>query len=242
MRRIASIVSAAAAAALTMGALLASPAAAATSAAPAAARPTPVVTGGASLSPVASDNEQAVTFFVTVSGTPAPTGGVILLAGGRPICIITLANGSGSCPLPSMFFAPGTYQITASYGGDARYTIASGTFPLVVTAPPVPTVTTLTLSSPTIALADEHTETFTATVTNVIGTPIPTGTVRVEMLNGHSFTVLCMITVANGSGSCTMPASLTLPPGTNTELLGEYVQNSSFSRSATDLMTLTVTP
>jgi hypothetical protein len=65
--------------------------------------------------------EQAETISVTVSSSGGtPTGTVTVTAGTAKVCTITLAAGAGSCVLQSGQLPAGTYQVTASYGGDAN--------------------------------------------------------------------------------------------------------------------------
>jgi hypothetical protein len=244
VRRIARILSAAAAIALTTGALLASPAAAATSVTPAAAKTTPTVIGGMSDDQVTSDDEQSVTLFVTVSGpsgAPAPTGGVILLAGGSFICVITLVNGSGTCPLPSGFLPIGSNQISASYSGDAHYNIATGTFPPLIVTGSQAATTNLTLSPATVAFGSQNTETFTVSVTGSGGTP--TGQVVIQFLDtSEKPENLCAIALVNGTGSCSpLPARRTLNPG-SWHFRAIYDADNTFAPSISATVTLTITP
>ena len=53
-------------------------------------------------------------------GTPA--GKVVIKAGTRTVCTITLKSGKGSCALTAKEFKPGTYQLTASYPGEGGFT------------------------------------------------------------------------------------------------------------------------
>jgi hypothetical protein len=50
-----------------------------------------------------------------------PSGKVTMLAGGTKICAIKLAAGKGSCALSARQLKPGSYQLTAAYGGSQAY-------------------------------------------------------------------------------------------------------------------------
>jgi hypothetical protein len=71
--------------------------------------------------------EQAehLTVQATSSGSGTPTGTVTITAGSATVCTITLASGTGSCPLTASQLPSGTYQLTASYGGDAAFTAST---------------------------------------------------------------------------------------------------------------------
>jgi hypothetical protein len=93
---------------------------------------------------------------ITVSVTPrtggTPSGTVLVTAGSGRLCTITLAKGTGTCALAAAMLRPGSYQLTATYGGDAVYAgSTSGQKPLTVA--PEPTATTLKLSAPMVKSA-----------------------------------------------------------------------------------------
>ena len=52
-------------------------------------------------------------------GTPG--GKVTVKAGSRTLCVIRLAHGKGGCTLAAKQLRPGSYRLTARYGGDASY-------------------------------------------------------------------------------------------------------------------------
>jgi hypothetical protein len=62
---------------------------------------------------------QSVTVSVTVSGAGVTPTGSVVLSGADVDCTITLAGGSGSCPV--VFNTIGAKTITANYSGDANY-------------------------------------------------------------------------------------------------------------------------
>jgi hypothetical protein len=51
-----------------------------------------------------------------------PTGTVTIKIKSTVLCTIRLANGTGSCTLSARRLNPGSYSLTASYGGSTYYT------------------------------------------------------------------------------------------------------------------------
>lgn len=68
-------------------------------------------------------HERAERVSVRVTGHTGgtPDGRVTIKAGTRTICAIKLAAGKGSCTLGARTLKPGTYQLTARYGGSQTY-------------------------------------------------------------------------------------------------------------------------
>jgi hypothetical protein len=63
---------------------------------------------------------------LSVSVTPefagsTPTGKVTVKASGSVLCVISLANAKGSCPLSAKKLAPGSYSLVADYAGSAEF-------------------------------------------------------------------------------------------------------------------------
>jgi len=75
------------------------------------------------ISNVLVNNEKRVTFTVTVipQFPGRPTGNVTINAVSRTLCSITLDNTSGSCALHPSELSPGTYEIRATYHGNANF-------------------------------------------------------------------------------------------------------------------------
>ena len=86
---------------------------------------TPTLTLNASPDP-ATNGAGSVTYAVTASGAgAAPTGSVVVSDGAGGSCTISpLISASGSCAITE---ALGAYTVTASYSGDANYTVAQAT-------------------------------------------------------------------------------------------------------------------
>jgi Bacterial Ig-like domain (group 3) len=68
-------------------------------------------------------HEQAEKISVKVTGRTGgtPGGKVTLKAGSATICVITLAHGKGACTLAARKLRPGSYRLTAAYGGSQTY-------------------------------------------------------------------------------------------------------------------------
>ena len=71
---------------------------------------------------VSVGRERAERFSVDVGGdSRRPTGSVYVETRGTFLCRINLSHGRGSCSLYSRELAPGSYEITAHYTGDAHF-------------------------------------------------------------------------------------------------------------------------
>jgi len=90
---------------------------------PASAAPPPTVTTLTLSAPriaFGHENSELLTFQVASSNATPPTGAVTVMTGPFVICESTLAkNGTGTCTLSSSQLAPGSYQLIATYRGDA---------------------------------------------------------------------------------------------------------------------------
>jgi len=72
------------------------------------------------------------------SGTPVATGTVILTSGSYTAAAQVLSAGSTSIDVPAGSLELGTDTLTASYSGDANYTVKTNTAQVNVTTPPAP--------------------------------------------------------------------------------------------------------
>jgi hypothetical protein len=180
-------------------------------------------------------SEQSERFTVNVTGqtSAVPTGKVTVKSGTTTVCSFTLASGHGSCALTATALRPGTYHLTATYGGDANYrgfTSAAKT----LTVAKEPTTSTLTLSSATVKVGNEGTEHLSVQVKpKFSGTP--TGKVTIKA----GATSVCVITLKGGKGTCTLTARQ-LAAGTY-HLTAGYSGTASFAVSTSTSKTLTVT-
>jgi Big-like domain-containing protein len=195
---------------------------------------------------VTADNEQNVRVTATVTpftgGTP--TGTVTVLANGAlgqsAVCTITLAGGTGTCPLPAGSLAAGAYSFTGNYSGDQFYsgsTFTSSGTALTVTPALSATTTTLGVQPATATFGSEQAVKLTVGVTAQAG-GTPTGTVTITAGSATVGT----ITLANGTGTRALTASQ-LPPGSY-QLVATYGgdQASKDSASAQQVLTVTAEP
>jgi len=148
-----------------------------------------------------------LTFQATAATSGTPTGSVTVTAGATPICSGVLTNGTGTCALATEELSPGSYQLTATYGGDGDFA-GSASDPQALTIMKAPAITTLTLSAAKVTFGHEQAEHLSVQVTATTGSS-PTGQVTIST----GSTSLCVITLAGGNGSCT-PAAVKLRPGT----------------------------
>jgi hypothetical protein len=79
------------------------------------------------------ENSEKLTVKVTSPLRGNPTGTVTIKVKSTVLCTIRLANGTGSCTLSAKRLKPGTYSLTASYGGSTYYTGSAATKTLKVT-------------------------------------------------------------------------------------------------------------
>jgi hypothetical protein len=181
------------------------------------------------------DAEQTEIFTATV--TPAtsgtPTGTVTVRTGTTTICTITLSGGTGTCrPTSGRLLRPGSYPITATYGGDTTNTTSSDTSQTLVVAKE-PTTTVLTMSADTIAVGAEDAEVFSVEVDPATaGTPTGNVTVKAGVV------AICTISLATNA-SCSPPPSL-FKVGTY-QITATYNGDSTYAAStSTPAQTLTV--
>ena len=136
-------------------------------------------------------------------GTPASGGTVTVKQGNKVICIMTVANGKGTCKVPAKNFGVGTSQIYASYSGGGK-TSKSKPVPMTVTR--ATTVTALTITPAKVSYADEQAGHLTVKVAGAHG-GTPTGTVTVT--SGPITVCLIKVSAVAGGGaqgSCALPA------------------------------------
>jgi hypothetical protein len=140
------------------------------------------VTLTASTSKVTYGAEQSTKLIATVS-SPAggtPTGTVTVTGSGdSTLCTITLANGTGTCPLTATQLPAGANALTAAYGGDVTYLPATGTD--TVTVAQAATVTRLAFTPSSITFTGAATTlAVTGSVSSTAGTPKGSATVFVD--------------------------------------------------------------
>lgn len=187
-----------------------------------------------SASSVTVGHEQAENLSVEVTGQAGtPTGGVAISAGSTLLCSSLLSGGAGGCALTAAQLPPGSYQLTATYGGDGIYA-GSASDPQALTVTKVHTSTALTLSAAKVAFGHEQAERLSVQVTAATGAS-PTGQVAIRT----GATRICTLTLASGKGSCTLAAS-ELAVGSH-QLTASYLGDATDARSTSATRTLTVT-
>jgi hypothetical protein len=190
----------------------------------------------ASASRVAFGREHAVHITVKVrpsAGGRTPTGQVTVKAGGTTLGKVTLGGGKGVLTLTASQLRPGTYHLTAAYGGDRAHNgSTSASKVLAVTSQPTSTV--LTLSAAKAKAGHEQSERLSVQVKpSLSGTPAGKVTIKAGS------TTLCAITLKGAKGSCTLTASK-LRPGTY-QLTASYAGAIPYAGSTSPKKALTVT-
>jgi hypothetical protein len=79
------------------------------------------------------ENSEKLTVKVTSPLGGSPAGTVTIKIKSTVLCTIHLAKGTGSCTLSAKSLTPGTYSLTASYGGSTYYAGTSAAKTLKVT-------------------------------------------------------------------------------------------------------------
>jgi hypothetical protein len=183
---------------------------------------------------VSYGGEQAELLSVSVppqySGTPAGT--VTVHSGTNEVCAITLASGSGSCPLTEDQFLPGSVPLTATYGGSADFTASTSADAQLTVHDP--TTTRLALSAAKIPYRHEQAEKMTVTVAQGYGA-LPEGNVSLKSKTG----TLCEITLSAGKGTCTLRA--TQIAAGSSQITATYPGDASLTASSSSVQKLTVT-
>jgi hypothetical protein len=187
---------------------------------------------------VGYDAQQSEQLSVAVQSPDGdtPDGSVQVSAGSTPVCTITLSAGAGSCALAADAFAPGSYQLTASYAGSPDYA-ASGSDDEALTVSQSATTTTLTLSAPTVSYGDEETVQARVAV-SAADSVAPTGTVT--LFSGAVALCEIALSVVNES-VCALPSAVEFAPGSY-QLSAEYAGTGGDGSSTSTPQTLTVTP
>jgi hypothetical protein len=165
------------------------------------------VTGG-DFSDTAGHQQAFVSYENTTAGTKdfGSFGGAKEIAGN-----LNAGGGAGVTGLSCSFAGE------CGFGGF--YTDANGHGQGFVADQSSATATTLSATATTVAAGNEQDVHIAATVTPFAG-GTPTGTVTVLANGARTQTTVCTITLAGGSGDCTLPAS-SLDPGTYT-FFGNY--------------------
>jgi Bacterial Ig-like domain (group 3) len=184
----------------------------------------------------AAQQAEQVNVSVLSPDGATPDGSVQVSAGSTPVCTIALTAGAGSCALAAGEFAPGIYQLTASYAGSPDYA-ASVSEEEALTVSASATTTTLTLSAPTVSYGDEQAVQARIAV-SAADAVAPTGTVTLS----SGAVALCKVALSVVNGSlCVLPSSVEFAPGSY-PLTAEYSGTGGDGTSTSAARTLTVTP
>jgi len=167
----------------------------------------------------------------TQAGTGVAGGTVTVKAGNKVVCVMTIKSGKGSCKVNTAKYAPGTLKFVATYSGGGKYRTSSGSANLKLLR--AASKTSLTRSAATVTFGHEQAERLSVRVTpQYAGTPPGTVTVK------SGAAVVCVITLAGGAGSCTLPAAK-LAAGSY-QLTASYAGSASFAPSTSAKLALTV--
>jgi hypothetical protein len=187
----------------------------ATYSAPALTTPTVTVTPGAA----SITTSQSLSVTVALSGTPAPTGTVVLTSGSYTSSTVTLTAGGATINIPAGSLATGTDTLTVKYtpdsGSTSLYNSATGMGSVVVTAPALITPI-VTVSPAQTTIAETQSVNINITVSSA-GNPTPTGSV---VLTAGSY-VSASTPLTAGSTVINIPAN-TLPVGAADSLSAAY--------------------
>jgi len=178
---------------------------------------------------------QALSLTVTLSGTPAPTGTVMLTGGGYVSAATVLTSGSATINVSAGALAVGGDTLTASYTPDSSsssiYYTATGSAPITVTKAPqtitFPAITgtqyaltQLTLSATASSgLAVSYTST-TTTVCTVSGSTLSLlvpGTCVLHAAQAGNSDYLAAPTLAQSFAVHAVPQTITFPAITGTQ-------------------------
>jgi hypothetical protein len=180
-------------------------------------------------------NTQSVTFTATLTSKTggAPSGTVQFYANGNTLGVpVALVSGRAvTAPMP--FPAAGSYDISATYSGDN--TFASTTAPgIALTVTGLASLTKVTIANPNIPVGT--TQVLNLSVTPSSGTGVPTGVVRVSVVNANG-SVLVTVPLSNGIGT-TPP--IPFPVVGNTTVTASYQGDTAFSPSNSSTLAVTV--
>jgi subtilase family serine protease len=186
------------------------------------------------------NTSQTVSFTATVgpASVGTMTGTVQFFSNGTSLGAPVPIDAQNATTPAENFPTVGTYNITATYSGDANYATSTtnpGVNLIVAAAPAASTITTLSIASPTVVLAGS--DTFTVVVSAATpSTTIPTG--NVQFYNG-STPLFGAIPLTSGKLT-TFSISAAAVVG-NGSITAVYLGDSNFLGSTSPPQPLTVT-
>ncbi len=177
----------------------------------------------------------------TLTATAAPVAGIeptgtVTVAGpsGATLCTITLADGTGSCPLPANQLTAGPSTLTATYNGDATFLPSTDSASVTVTQ--AATATRLAVTPAAITFSGTASKlAISGTVSSPGATPTGTAAVHVD---GHTVTGCTSVPLNGGKITCTGTTAI-LAGGKHAVTLS-YVGAANFTASTSAVVTVTV--
>jgi len=171
-----------------------------------------------SVAQVTQGNPVTLTATVTNALTPAPTGKVTFMVGTTVVGSATLVNSVATYTAATTGVPPGTYNVVASYAGDANYGPAnSSSVAITVFAK---AATTITLMPATQTVTQGATISIDATVTGNSAQGSPSGQLKFlvgsttvgtaaleQVLGGQSFATFTASTASVAPGTYSVTAS-----------------------------------
>ena len=207
----------------------------------------PLIATAASLAASPTSIAQSASAVVTVtvkaaSGTTSPTGTVTLTAGTITLGTATLAGSGGtataSLTVKGTNLAAGSNSISASYGGDSKFSGSTASGSVTVTVPAIATTTTAAANPPTVA--QNGATTITALVKTASGSTLPTGTVNFTL--GSVSLGSASLTSSAGSAAAVLSLSGSkLSLGNNT-VTASYPGANGFAASSGTVVILATAP
>jgi uncharacterized repeat protein (TIGR03803 family) len=178
---------------------------------------------------------QTVTITATASGSGAvPTGTVVFKYGSLTLASVALSGGAASFAPSTMGLPVNTYDLTASYSGDANYAAANSPA-YGITLNKAPTVVALSASPMTVVQGSSCTLAATVTRSGVAGTP--TGSVRFSVGSRTLATV-----AVNPSGVASFTASTAGVAVGYYPVIATYAGDGSDTGAASAAVTVYVRP
>jgi len=172
---------------------------------------------------------QPITIDVSVGatspGTGTPTGSVTVSDGASQSCVASLTAGTGSCQVTET--APGPFNFTASYGGDANDFSSSTASSTDVTVGQDATTTTITNTVSGFVVGQPITIDVSVGADSP-GSGTPTASVTVSDGAGQS----CIATLSSGAGNCEITETVA----------GPYDFSASYGGDDNDAVSSTSTP
>ena len=176
------------------------------------------------------------TVVARAPGIGTPTG-MVTITDGTDSCTGTLTQGDGSCSITFSFAppgGPGVKSLSATYSGDADFSISTAVGSQTVIK--ANTSTTITSNTPNPFPVGLPITVSFAVAPNSPAVGIPTSTVTVSDGTGG----ICTGTLLGGVGSCTMTPMSPSSPGAKA-LIATYSSDSNFNASTSPAAAQTVT-